>query len=206
MGSNSSFTSAAVASGIAPSEVLGLWTGSRSLAPVDGLLVVGGYDQSRIASDFTNFTIAPETSAKKCPLQVQIASIRYADEELHHDDEPLTACVEPYYHRFILPPTITAAFANATNQNTTAYPVGLRYSATPRPPGALTITLSNGYRTTVINNELFTLLRGSDERGRYAILDNTAVEAGLQDPRDANFETMLILGGLFLTFNYLLVD
>lgn len=207
MGSNSSFTAAAVSNGIAPSEVVGLWAGSRSLDPKDGLLVVGGYDESRIAGNFVNFTVASDDSPLNCPLQVQIASIRYNEEELLNDDGSLTACIEPYNHRSIFPPTITTAFANATNQSTVAYPVGLRYSASTRPVGALTITLSNGYSTTVTNEELFTLLRGSDERGQYGVIDNTVVEAGIQDTRQANTRSITpALGSLFLTFNYLLVD
>jgi len=46
LGTNSSFLRAAVMGRVAPSTAFGLWTGSRSVAPVDGLLVIGGYDQA----------------------------------------------------------------------------------------------------------------------------------------------------------------
>ena len=76
LGTNSSFLRAAVAGGVAPSQVFGLWPGSRSVNPQDGLLVIGGYDRSRMSSNFTQFPVGQWSLRRACPLQVNIASRR----------------------------------------------------------------------------------------------------------------------------------
>jgi hypothetical protein len=76
LGTNSSFLRAAVAGGVAPSQVFGLWPGSRSVNPQDGLLVIGGYDRSRMSSNFTQFPVGQWSLRRACPLQVNIANRR----------------------------------------------------------------------------------------------------------------------------------
>lgn len=83
----------------------------------------------------------------------------------------------------------------------------MQYNVSQRPTGNLTITLDNGYRSTISNDELFTPLRGSDQYGRYTITNNSVLEAGVADNRKSNPSSVTpTLGGLFLTFNYLFVD
>ncbi|KAK4501222.1 hypothetical protein PRZ48_007029 [Zasmidium cellare] len=207
LGSNSSFTAAAVKSGVAPSEVLGLWTGSRSLDPADGLLVVGGYDESRVNGVFVHFPVSDSSTELPCPLQINVTSISYSDQRLMNETSRVRFCIEPYNQRFVLPPAVTAAFANATGQNSTLFPGDLHYSADSRPSGDLIVILDNGYSTTIPNFDVFTPLRGSDEYGRYSITNDTVVEAGLRDTRSDDPDSVIpALGGLFLTFNYLLID
>ena len=122
------------------------------------------------------------------------------------DNGSMIACVEPASERFVFPPDITTQFALATGQNSSAYP-SMTYPASNRPIGNLTITLSNGYTTTITNEELFTYERGSDANGRYAIINNTVVQAGVSDTRGKDPSSITpTLGGLYLTFNYLIVD
>jgi hypothetical protein len=118
-------------------------------------------------------------------------------------DGNIDACVEPSVQRFVFPPSVATNFGVLTGQNATVYPKGMQYNVTSRPTGDLQITLSNGYQTTITNEELFAPLRGSDQYGRYAITNDSIVEAAISDNRDDNpDEVDTNLGALFLTFNY----
>ncbi|OCL11299.1 acid protease [Glonium stellatum] len=207
LGTNSSFLRAAVMGGVAPSTAFGLWTGSRSVAPVDGLLVIGGYDQARVAGPFTSFPIGNWSLSRSCPLQVTVSQVTYAGISLFaNSSETMNACIEPSTQRNVFTPDVATAFGRVTSQNSSAYS-GMDYPINQRPTGDLTITLSNGYNTTITNFELFAPLRGSDQYGRYAIVNNSVIEAGVADNRKASPSSVLpTLGGLFLTFNYLIVD
>ncbi|KAK1056199.1 hypothetical protein LTR74_015110 [Friedmanniomyces endolithicus] len=206
IGTNSSFLRAAVHGGVAPSQVVGLWAGSRSLTPVDGLMVLGGYDAARVNGNFTSFPVADASAALPCPLQVNITGLYFAGQSLLGDSQAMTACIEPYVQRFVFTPAVAQTFAQITAQNASLYK-GMDYNASSTPPGNLTITLSNGYTTNITNDELFTLRRGSDQYGRYAITNNTVVEAGISDNRAKSPASQTpTLGGLFLTFNYLVMD
>ncbi|KAK0287309.1 hypothetical protein LTR35_002804 [Friedmanniomyces endolithicus] len=184
----------------------GLWAGSRSLTPVDGLMVLGGYDAARVNGNFTSFPVAEASAALPCPLQVNITGLYFAGQSLLGDSQAMTACIEPYVQRFVFTPAVSQTFAQITAQNASLYK-GMDYNASSIPSGDLTITLSNGYTTNVTNDELFTLRRGSDQYGRYAITNNTVVEAGISDNRAKSPASQTpTLGGLFLTFNYLVMD
>ncbi|KAH6882008.1 aspartic peptidase domain-containing protein [Alternaria rosae] len=210
LGTNSSFLRAAVAGGVAPSQVFGLWSGSRGIDPHDGLLVVGGYDRARVdpASDFTTFPIGEWNLERACPLQVTVTNLTYQDIPLIPDGtDGLIACIEPSTQRFVFPPAIAQAFGNSTDQNETAYPGKMQYNVSNRPGGDLVVTLAGGYQSRIPNKELFAPLRGSDEYGRYAITNDSTLEAFVSDTRqDDPGDVDSTLGGLFLTFNYLLVD
>ncbi|KAF2871115.1 hypothetical protein BDV95DRAFT_595011 [Massariosphaeria phaeospora] len=210
LGTNSSFLRAAVAGGVAPSQVFGLWSGSRGVNPRDGMLIIGGYDRARIKSgaDSTTFPVGQWSLERACPLQVTITNLTYAGLPLINPErKPIIACIEPSAQRFTFPPTIATNFALLTGQNSTTYPKGMHYNTANRPTGDLQITLSNGYQSTIPNDELFAPLRGSDQNGRYAITNDSIVEAFIRDnrdkdPGDVNHE----IGAMFLTFNYLTVD
>jgi hypothetical protein len=122
-------------------------------------------------------------------------------------DAQIPSCIEPSVQRFVFPPAIAKNFAVYSGQNSTAYPKTMRYNVTTRPVGDLVITLSNGYTSTITNDELFAPLRGSDKNGRYTITNDSTLEAFVSDTREqkpADVDTSL--GAMFLTFNYLMVD
>jgi hypothetical protein len=121
--------------------------------------------------------------------------------------EELIACIEPSKQRFVFPPMIARMFGVATGQNQTDYPGDMQYSVASRPQDDLVVTLAGGYQSTIPNKELFAPLRGSDEHGRYTIIDDSTLQAFVSDTRqDEPGDVDNTLGGLFLTFNYLLVD
>jgi hypothetical protein len=107
----------------------------------------------------------------------------------------------------VFPPAIAQAFGVYTGQNETAYPGKMHYNVSNRPMGDLVVTLAGGYQSTIPNKELFAPLRGSDQYGRYAITNDSTLEASISDTRASDpGDVDSTLGGLFLTFNYLLVD
>ncbi|KAL8818920.1 MAG: hypothetical protein Q9223_002537 [Gallowayella weberi] len=96
-------------------------------------------------------------------------------------------------------------FKRKTGYNS-SYP-GLTFPTQSRPNGTLQIKLDNGYSTTIPNDHLFNLKRGSDENGHYVVTNSSIVEAGIiNNADDVDADAQLIFGGLFLTFNYLVVD
>jgi hypothetical protein len=122
-------------------------------------------------------------------------------------DAQIPTCIEPSVQRFVFPPAIAKNFALYTGQNSTLYPKTMRYNVTTRPVGDLVITLSNGYTTTITNDELFVPLRGSDKNGRYTITNDSTLEAFVSDTRDQKpSDVDTSFGAMFLTFNYLMVD
>ncbi|KAL9048292.1 MAG: hypothetical protein Q9206_006111 [Seirophora lacunosa] len=211
LGQNSSFLAAVTEARVAPSTVWGLDAGDRSLSPRDGNLVVGGYDTSRIAENLTTFPIGDWTQLP-CPLQVTVTELWYItpgsarrDSLFDSNTTSMIACVEPFQQRFTFLPSMVKQFARWTRYNDT-YP-DLTFPS--RPPGALEIKLDNGYRTVIPNEHLFTPKRGSDRDGHYVVTNSSVLETGIADntdKQDGDPDLQPILGGLFLTFNYLVVD
>ncbi|KAL8851760.1 MAG: hypothetical protein Q9221_003370 [Calogaya cf. arnoldii] len=211
LGQNSSFLAAVTRARVAPSSVWGLDAGDRSLSPRDGRLVVGGYDASRIAGKLTTFPLGTWTNQQPCPLQVTFSDIFYTHPDgnnytLFATNPPgVTGCIEPQQQRFTFLPSMVKNFAAMTSYNS-SYP-GLVFPTGLRPSGALHITLDNGYTTTIPNDHLFTPKRGSDQNGQYVVTNSSILETGIgYNVDDADSDVQLILGGLFLTYNYLVVD
>lgn len=137
-----------------------------------------------------------------------VTNLTYQDLPLIPDgSNELIACIEPSTQRFVFPPAIAQAFGVYTGQNETAYPGKMHYNVSSRPMGDLVVTLAGGYQSRIPNKELFAPLRGSDKNGRYAITNDSTLEASVSDTRASEpGDVDSTLGGLFLTFNYLLVD
>ncbi|KAL9608423.1 MAG: hypothetical protein Q9204_009237, partial [Flavoplaca sp. TL-2023a] len=61
--------------------------------------------------------------------------------------------------------------------------------------------------TVIPNDHLFTPQRGSDQNGQYVVTNTSVLETGIAyNVDDADADVQLILGGLYLTYNYLVVD
>ena len=208
LGKNSSFLAAVTESNLAPSKAWGLWAGDRSLSPADGALTIGGYDPARVAGDFTTFPLGIWTLQQPCPLQVTVSSIMY--NQPNGSTELLTsgnmvACIEPFQDHLTFTPDVVQKFANVTGYNSSYG--GLTYPTAQAPDGSLTITLENNYTTVVPNSELVALQRGSDGLGRYAITNSSIVETEIVYNAQSDPTTVQpVLGGIYLTFNYLVVD
>ena len=193
---------------LAPSRAWGLWAGDRSFSPVDGALIIGGYDPARIDGDFTTYPLGNWSLQQPCPLQVTISSVLYNRPNGTSDlltSEDMIACVEPFQDRLTFTPAVTEKLANVTSYNSSYN--GLTYPIAQAPDGNLTIVLDNNYTTVIPNSELFTLQRGSDQLGHYAITNSSIVATGIMYNAQSDPTTVRpTLGGLYLTFNYLVVD
>ena len=208
LGLNSSFLAAVTEANVAPSKAWGLYAGDRSLSPVDGELTVGGYDPARVAGNFTTFPLGNWSLQQPCPLQVTASSITYDHPHGSSDSllsENTIACIEPFQDRFTFTPNVASRFANITNYNSSY--ANLTYPTSNSPNGSITITLDNNYTTVIPNSELITLHRGSDQSGHYAITNSSIVDTAIASNANSNPATVQpLLGGIYLTFNYLLVD
>lgn len=223
LGQNSSFLAAVTESRVAPSTVWGLDAGDRSLSPRDGRLVIGGYDISRLAGNLSTFNLGNWTSQLPCPLQVRVTTITYvfpngslgsvlggsALDGVHNDPSGMAACIEPFQERFTFTPLMVerlVSFTGYDNSSNSPYG-GLNFPAHSRPKGTLQIKLDNGYSTTIPNEQLFTPKRGSNGNGLYVVTNSSVFETGIAYNVDDDPKTVQPrLGGLYLTFNYLVVD
>ncbi len=117
----------------------------------------------------------------------------------------MVACIEPFQDHLTLTPDAVDNFANVTGYNPSY--AGLTYPIAQVPDGNLTITLENNYTTVIPNSELFTIQRGSDQLGHYAIINSSIVQTEIIYNAQSDPATVQpILGGTYLTFNYLVVD
>jgi len=179
---------------------------------VDGAIVVGGYNSARLAGNFTEFPLQQLDPKNACPLQVTVADVLYSfpnktTKSLFTDgaSNRMIACIEPFQQRFTFPEAVLDVFETLTGHDR-SFHSGLTYPVAQRPLGDLTVKLDNGYTSTIPNYELVTKLRGSDEYGRYSIVNDSIVEVGIAFNVINNTNVVPILGGLFLTMNYLFVD
>ena len=193
---------------VAPSQAWGLWAGDRSLSPADGALIIGGYDPSRVVGNFTTFPLGNWTLQQPCPLQVTINSIMYNQPNGSSElltSENMVACIEPFQEHLTFTPDVVGKFAYVTGYNPSNS--GLTYPASQKPDGNLTISLDNNYTTTVPNSKLFNLQRGSDQFGHYTVTNSSVVDTDIVYNVQSDPATVQpTLGGLYLTFNYLVVD
>lgn len=191
LGPSSSFLERLVALGAAPSRAFGLFFGSRSqVHPMDGSLTIGGYDARRVRGPWTNFTTATQYIPTSCPLQVLVANILLNNSQGSHslmadDRSTVAACVDPHQNQFTFTPFMFSRFANLTdhptdlpsrdnlaspNLTSQIYPAGHEDLI-----GNLTIILSNGYTTVIPHYELVTQERGTDEQGKYAVVNDSTI-------------------------------
>lgn len=193
---------------LAPSKAWGLWAGDRSLSPADGGLTIGGYDPARVGGNFTTFPLGSWTLQQPCPLQVTVSSIMYNQQNGSSElltSENMVACIEPFQDHLTFTPDVVQKFANITGYNSSY--AALTYPLAQAPDGNLTITLENNYTTVIPNSELVSLQRGSDQLGHYAIINSSIVATEIEYNAQSDPATVQpILGGTYLTFNYLVVD
>jgi hypothetical protein len=192
LGVNSTFLTAAVNSGAAPSRSWGLWTGSRSIKdPVDGLLVVGGYDRARIQRQLTNFS-----SSQQCATCLTVTNLTYIDDTgssflFANTSEVLEIGLNPYERSLELPQDVFDAFTRVSN-GTFDPSLGLLVYSTKTPPTdnlsvSLLVDDQDNYTVTIPVAELFSFPRLFDHTGGYSIINDSIIIAevdNLTDPKN----------------------
>jgi len=155
---NSSFIEAALEVGMIGTRQWSVWTGNPDLG-IDGLFVLGGYDEARVAGDFTSFDVDEETQLPY--LQVKGMSWEGSDgrpvELMPNSTSYLWALPEPFTELIHVPQDTYDKFVAAVNSTGTAM-----YNSTSEvtqysnvPNGELVITLNNGMKTTIPVQDLF---------------------------------------------------
>ena len=208
LGPGSSFLDAAVASGSAPAKAWGLWVGSRSVVePVEGALWIGGYDTSRVADKFTDFTTYPS-----CPTCVIVTNITYehtggSASLFSNDTETLLVALEPYTRSLNVPQDVFLRFANASGGTVGTDPgtTGLLTFPLLTDLGNLSITLKNGYQTTIPSDELFLPPRAFNKEGIYNVTNSTYLLGALANSTEAP-QKAFDWGIPYLVMNYMVLD
>jgi len=194
--------------------------GSESeVAPQDGLLIVGGYDESRLKSPATTFPMFSD-----CPTCAILTAITYdaggKSTSLFSDpSETIVVHLDPYSQNIQLPPAMLQAFADA--EKTAVWNATSRrfeVPATTAPTGTITVTISDmgaaqgdaskpsvaTYKSVIPATELFNRPRAYNAAGVLEV-DNATVYNMALTNRTAS-RKYATLGLPFFTQNYLIVD
>ncbi|KAJ9497521.1 hypothetical protein LTR99_009139 [Exophiala xenobiotica] len=205
LGWYSDFLKTAFEIGAAPSKAFSVWTGSRSVDhPVDGSVVVGGYDSTRFVGTPTSFP-----SNSKCEFCVVVTGMSYDTVDgsttlFSNSSESLQVSLNPSGRVLYVPQDMFENFATASNGTWDASLGNLRYSPGSPPTGNLTVTLKNGYKTTIPSEELFMYPRLYNQQGQYQISNDTVLIAEVLNFTNNGF--LLDWGIPFLTMNYIIGD
>ncbi|KIW07988.1 uncharacterized protein PV09_01887 [Verruconis gallopava] len=201
-----------------PSGYMGLYFGSRSLnCSEDGLITIGGWDQSRVAGPFVNYTMNTIPMNSTCPLQVWVSAMNLNNDEGSHPlitgGQKVPACVDPFQSAIGVTDALYAIWANVTRHPTE--PDGPAFTdqtyplANERLMDTLDIELEGGYNTTISHCELISLQRGAnfDDIGEYSVVNTSRIQASVSyGPTDLGDNFGILLGGVFLASTYLRID
>ncbi|KIW20682.1 hypothetical protein PV08_01259 [Exophiala spinifera] len=205
LGSNSDLLKIAVDSGAIPSTVFAIWTGSRSINhPVDGSVVLGGYDTSRVGGDLVTFK-----SQEKCEFCVLVTGFEYQDNTGTHNlfdnsSQTLQVNLQSSQRTLEVPQNVWENLQKASNGVYNATSGYLQYPTSNPPTGNVTVTLQNGYKTTIPTEELFYMPRQYDDDGKYSILNNTYLIPTIMNSTNDGY--VKNWGIPFLTMNYIIGD
>ncbi|KAM7216067.1 hypothetical protein V8F06_008540 [Rhypophila decipiens] len=187
LGINSVFLNDGVRQGRAGSKSWSLDAGSNSLVkPREGEMVIGGYNSARTDGSFSWSNVSNMAGDRPCPLRTRITemSVTLGDGSIVpiiSSAETADACIEPYDNLFRFTPgmlfnwksitkfneTLLQVYTSETaNNNLSFTELGLPYdSAMVDDNWQLSISLDNGYKTTLPSFELQRPLMGFDNFG-----------------------------------------
>lgn len=220
LGIDSIFLNYLVDSAQASSRTYGLWVGSESEAtPQDGLLVIGGYDESRLKSAATTFPMFSDCST--CAILTAITyDVGGKSTTLFSDTtETLIVNLDPFSSDLRLPAQMLQNLANAEKTavwNETSRRFEL--PAATAPVGTITVTISDmgvplkdaskpsvpTYKTVIPASELYNRPRAYNAAGVLEVDNATVYNMAVTNQTDSI--TLGTLGLPFFTQNYLVVD
>jgi hypothetical protein len=216
LGPESSVLSRLVSNRLTPSTSFGVDFGSRSeTRPRPGQLVIGGVNAGRFdARTKAEFKMWNAAAPINCPLQVLLADVVLTNDAGSFSLFPdpgfkVSACVDTLQNAFTFTPAMFAKWQGLTGWIADD---GSRYTPQTYPldrehlMGTLTIKLANGYETIIPHHELVSHERGSDGQGKYVVTNSSRVMAAVQSGDSDLGHDIPVLGGVFLSQNYLHVD
>lgn len=115
-----------------------------------------------------------------------------------------TRFTKPFERSLELPQDIFDNFIKASDGIWDSNLGDITYPASKPPTGNLTVTLSNGFETTIPAEELFVYPRLFDNNGVYSISNNSILIAELVNGTDPQY--VVSWGIPYLTMNYLIAD
>ena len=191
----------------APSDVYGLWTGSESLnAPSTGLLVVGGYDRSRVGGEWTNVTF-PEGCPGAC---VTVTNMTYDYEGgslalMSDHSEDFSVRLDSTFPYMSLPQPVFDRFSSATNATWNDTWEQLSYERTHEPSGNLSVTLSNGFQTSIVASEYSRTPRTYNAKGTFTFVNESqsvSVVINISSSSRTQYWGLPYLGSVYLLVDY----
>ncbi|KAK0713232.1 hypothetical protein B0T26DRAFT_716833 [Lasiosphaeria miniovina] len=152
-----------------------------------------------------------------CPLQVLLADVVLSNAAGNHSlfgdpDSKVTACIDTIQNAFAFTPAMFAKWQGLTNWVASPGDGGPDFTQQTYPldreplMGTLTIRLANGYTSVIPHYELVSNERGSDSQGKYAVVNASRAMAAVQTGDSDLGRDTPVLGGVFLSQNYLRVD
>jgi Eukaryotic aspartyl protease len=210
LGSKSSVLSSFVNASVIPSPEIGLYFGSESVNnPVDGELVFGGYNSSRSTGNFSVFSINQDyETSTACPLQVLLQDILVTNDtgfsrSIFSDPAArIAACINPLQYNIVLTDSLFNNWATLTRHDN-SYPDQQFELNQSGLLVELTLVFQGGYVTTIPQYELIGLERGYNDLGQWDVVNTSRLMTTVS--RDVN-AAFVVLGGVFLSQNYLRVD
>lgn len=177
-----------------------MWPGNL-YSDVDGLLVLGGYDEARVDGAFQQFEVDKDTK----DLYVQITKMEFKNStktsDLMGGVSRIWAYIEPYAEVVTLPKASYNSWINATMGQYSN--VSSRYEWPSIPDGDLIITFNNGHKTTIPAEDLFRRPTAYNAEGTLTVTNTTKYYQRVSQKSD---KTDMILGMPFLTQKILVTD
>lgn len=220
LGRSSSLLRRLLGTNLIPALPWSLEIGSRSESkPRDGQLILGGYNAARRdLPTSARFNLSAFSAPAPCLLQVLLSDVVLTDHvtgvstSLFEDPGArVAACVDPLQNAFTFTPTMFAKWQRLTgwipydgsNYSQQTYPADREAQM-----GTLTIKLAGagGYESVVPHWELVSHERGNDTNGVYRVLNTSRVMAAVTGGQTDYGDGVPVLGGVFLTQNYVVVD
>lgn len=168
------------------------------------MLVVGGYDTARVNGDWTTFP-----TFEGCPTCVVVSNMTYEYEGgstslMANSSDYLQVGLEPFTRTIDMPQYMWDKFREVSLGTYDADMGLLTYDVNNPPTGNITVTLSNGYKTKMLTQELFSKPRYYNEEGVYSIKNDSIIISTVTNTTDAGY--VASWGMPYLTMNYLLMD
>lgn len=220
LGRSSSLLHRLLGANLIPALPFSLDYGSRSESKYrDGQLILGGYNAARrTSSGAARFNLSAFSAPRPCPLQVLLSDVVLTDHvtgvstSLFEDPGArVAACVDPLQNAFAFMPKMFDKWQRLTgwipydgsNYSQQTYPADREARM-----GTLTIKLAGagGYESVVPHWELVSHERGNDTNGVYRVLNTSRVMAAVTGGQTDYGDGVPVLGGVFLTQNYLVMD
>lgn len=214
LGLNSSFIRAALETQMIGTKAWSYWPGNKYLG-LDGLLILGGYDEARVGSDFATYkTEERYNGAWPATTYLEIKGLEWeynpgnSTNLMPSDATTIGATLEPYWDAVYLP-TASMDIIAESFESTYNSTIGT-YMFEDFPVGNLIVTLVDDTRTIIPADDLFDYPTYYDDQGTetYSYSDDYSYlyASKIFDTSDYAGDYLLTLGLPFLSQKVIVAD